>query len=90
MKKIFEKLLECLSVLLPFFRKKDAKELHEFSRLIIEQYEFLVGQLEKMLKDYFELSAKVRETHTEIFSLKEQLAQALSERCRNRECEQRK
>lgn len=90
MKKLFEKFLECLSILLPFLRKKDAKQLREFSELITGQYGFLVEQLEKVLKDYFELSVKVRETHAEIFSLKEQLAQALSERCRNKECEQRK
>jgi len=40
-------------------------------------------QLEKALKDYFDLSAKVKEMHAEIFSLREQ-------RCRNTECELRK
>ena len=53
MKKIVEQLLECLLALLPFFKKKNAKEVKEFSDLITGQYEFLVTQLEKVLKDYF-------------------------------------
>ena len=43
----------------------------------------LHAALEKALKDYFDLSAKVKEMHAEIFSLREQ-------RCRNTECELRK
>lgn len=81
MKKIIEKIVECLTVLLPFFRKRGTAK--EFSELIMSQYGFLMVQLEKALKDYFELSAKVKEMHTEIFSLREL-------RCRNTGCEQRK
>ena len=86
MKKIVEQLLECLLALLPFFKKKNGKEVKEFSDLITGQYEFLVTQLEKVLKDYFELSARVKEMHTEMFGLKEQLARSLSEQCTVHEC----
>ena len=72
--------------LLPFFKKKNAKEVKEFSDLITGQYEFLVTQLEKVLKDYFELSARVKEMHTAMFGLKEQLARSLSEQCTVHEC----
>lgn len=43
----------------------------------------------KVLKDYFDLSSKVKEMHTEIFSLRDQLAQAAALQCINKECAQR-
>ena len=85
MKTIIEKALECLMGLLPFLRKKDAAKMKEFSQLVTGQYEFLMGQLEKMLKDYFE----VKEMHAEVISLREELLEALSLRCRLKECERR-
>ena len=48
-----------------------------------------VKELEKVLKDYFDLSSKVKEMHTEIFSLRDQLAQAAALQCINKECAQR-
>jgi len=33
-----------------------------------DQYTFLMEQLEKVLKDYFDLSARVKEMHTEILA----------------------
>ena len=89
MKTIIEKALECLMGLLPFLRKKDAAKMKEFSQLVTGQYEFLMGQLEKMQKDYFELSSKVKEMHAEVISLREELLEALSLRCRLKECERR-
>ena len=65
--------------ILPFLgnsRKKRqmmAQEVKEFSELVKDQYTFLMQQLEKVLKDYFDLSSKVKEMHTEIFSLRGQL-----------------
>ena len=59
------------------------------SELVKDQYTFLMEQLEKVLKDYFDLSARVKEMHTEIFSLREQLAQAATLQCVNKECLQR-
>ena len=73
MKQIIEKLMEILLAILPFLRKKNAKQMKEFSELITNQYEFLMDQLGKVLKDYFELSDKVKEMHTEIFALREEL-----------------
>ena len=61
--------------------KKKVEKMKEFSELVREQYGFLVGQLEKVLQDYFGLSARVKEMHTEIFSLKAELAKALTYRC---------
>ena len=60
--------------ILPFLgnsRKKRqmmAQEVKEFSELVKDQYTFLMQQLEKVLKDYFDLSSKVKEMHAEIFS----------------------
>lgn len=82
--------MECLLALLPFLRKKGAaKQVKEFSDLVTSQYGFLMAQLEKALQDYFELSARVKEMHTEILSLKERLMEALAERCQAKECLQR-
>ena len=49
----------------------------------------MAQQLEKVLKDYFDLSSRVKEMHTEIFSLRGQLAQAAALQCVNKECAQR-
>lgn len=87
MKAIIEKMLECLLAFLPFLSKRSKKKVEkmkEFSELVREQYGFLVGQLEKVLQDYFGLSARVKEMHTEIFSLKAELAKALTCRCMRR------
>lgn len=84
---MLEKIMECLTALLPFLRKKGtAKEVKEFSDLVTGQYAFLMEQLEKVLKDYFELSTKIKEMHSEVILLKEQLAESLSLQCKNREC----
>lgn len=84
---MLEKIMECLTAFLPFLRKKGtAKEVKEFSDLVTGQYAFLMEQLEKVLKDYFELSAKIKEMHSEVILLKEQLAESLSLQCKNREC----
>ena len=69
-------------------RKVMAQEVKEFSELVKDQYTFLMQQLEKVLKDYFDLSSKVKEMHTEIFSLRDQLAQAAALQCINKECAQ--
>lgn len=65
----------------PFIPAKRGKEKVEekknSSALVTGQYEFLVTQLEKVLKNYFGLSARIKEMHAEIFSLKTELAKAL-------------
>lgn len=82
-------ILEIIQMILPFLKKKNAKEIKEFSELVTGQYEFLISQLEKVLRDYFQISAKVHEMHTEMFRLKAQLAEALKQQCSVKECESR-
>lgn len=91
---VIDKIIDIVMTILPFFGSKKKKaamvqEVKEFSELVKDQYGFLMEQLEKVLKDYFDLSSKVKEMHAEIFSLKEQLAQALTWQCGNKECGQR-
>ena len=63
--------------------------MKEFSELVREQYAFLVGQLEKVLQDYFGLNTRVKEMHTEIFSLKTKLVKELPRRCMRESCDKR-
>ena len=92
---MLDKILDIIMTILPFLggnrkkRKEMAQEVKEFSELVKDQYSFLMEQLEKVLKDYFYLSSKVKEMHTEIFSLRGQLAQASALQCVKKECVQR-
>ena len=84
---MLDKIIDIIMTVLPFFggrkkRQQMMQEVKEFSELVKEQYNFLMQQLEKVLKDYFNLSDRVKEMHSEIFSLK-----ALQ--CVNKECIQR-
>ena len=88
---MLDKILDIIMTILPFFggrkkRQQMAQEVKEFS----EQYGFLMAQLEKVLKDYFDLSDRVKEMHAEIFSLKGRLSEAMALQCVNKECIQRK
>lgn len=89
MKNIIEKIIEVVATLLPFLKKKNAKEIREFSELITAQFEFLVKQQEKALSDYFDLSDRVKEMHTEIFGLRQELIKAMAERCEIQGCKER-
>jgi cell shape-determining protein MreC len=73
MKGIILKIVDALTVLLPFLKKKDVAEIKEFSDMVAGQLDFLVDELKKVLSDYFELSEKMKEMHTEIMSLRKQL-----------------
>ena len=101
---MLDKIIDIITAILPFFggRKKRqqmmqdvkefselVKEVKEFSELVKEQYGFLMKQLEKVLKDYFDLSDRVKEMHSEIFSLKGKLSEAVTLQCVNKECIQR-
>ena len=83
---MLDKIIEIIMTILPFLgsnrkkRKAMAQEVKEFSELVKDQYTFLMQQLEKVLKDYFDLSSRVKEMHTEIFSLRGQLAAGLRTR----------
>ena len=90
---MLDKIIEIIMTVLPFLgssrkkRKVMAQEVKEFSELVKDQYTFLMQQL--VLKDYFDLSSRVKEMHTEIFSLRGQLAQAAALQCSNKDCTQR-
>ena len=90
---MLDKIIDIIMTVLPFFggrkkRQQMMQEVKEFSELVKEQYNFLM-QLEKVLKDYFNLSDRVKEMHSEIFSLKGKLSEAIALQCVNKECIQR-
>ena len=91
---MLDKIIDIIMTVLPFFggrkkRQQMMQEVKEFSELVNEQYNFLTQQLEKVLKDYFNLSDRVKEMHSEIFSLKGKLSEAIALQCVNKECIQR-
>ena len=91
---MLDKIIDIIMTVLPFFggrkkRQQMMQEVNEFSELVKEQYNFLMQQLEKVLKDYFNLSDRVKEMHSEIFSLKGKLSEAIALQCVNKECIQR-
>ena len=91
---MLDKIIDIIMTVLPFFggrkkRQQMMQEVKEFSELVKEQYNFLMQQLEKVLKDYFNLSDGVKEMHSEIFSLKGKLSEAIALQCVNKECIQR-
>ena len=91
---MLDKIIDIIMTVLPFFggrkkRQQMMQEVKEFSELVKEQYNFLMQQLEKVLKDYFNLSDRVKEMHSEIFSLKGKVAEAIALQCVNKECIQR-
>ena len=91
---MLDKFIDIIMTVLPFFggrkkRQQMMQEVKEFSELVKEQYNFLMQQLEKVLKDYFNLSDRVKEMHSEIFSLKGKLSEAIALQCVNKECIQR-
>ena len=91
---MLDKIIDIIMTVLPFFggrkkRQQMMQEVKEFSELVKEQYNFLMQQLEKVLKDYFNLSDRVKEMHSEIFSLKGKLSEAIALQCVNKEFIQR-
>ena len=91
---MLDKIIDIIMTVLPLFggrkkRQQMMQEVKEFSELVKEQYNFLMQQLEKVLKDYFNLSDRVKEMHSEIFSLKGKLSEAIALQCVNKECIQR-
>ena len=86
---MLDKIIDIIMTVLPFFggrkkRQQMMQEVKEFSELVKEQYNFLMQQLEKVLKDYFNLSDRVKEMHSEIFSLKGKLSEAIALQCVNK------
>lgn len=92
--KVLDKIIEIIMAIIPFLggrqkRKAMFEEVQSFTDLVKGQYGFLTEQLEKVLKDYFEMSARVKEMHTELFELRSQLAKALEMKCENVSCTHR-
>ncbi len=73
----FDKIVAFVQMLLPFLKRKSASELKEFSQLVMDQYGFLMTQLDKALKDYFTLSDRVKMLHEEVMGLRRQLSEVL-------------
>ena len=63
---MLDKIIDIITAILPFFggrkkRQQMMQDVKEFSELVKEQYGFLMKQLEKVLKDYFDLSGIFRD-----------------------------
>lgn len=87
--KIISELLNVVTLVLPFLRKKDAKEMQEFTELVKGQFDYLMEQITRFETDYFELSGKVREMYQEIITLNAQLNTALKAQCAVTGCKDR-
>jgi len=79
--KIIDGIVNILQVVLPFLKKKDAKQVQEFTDLVKSQFDYLMEQITKFETDYFELSEKVRQMYQEIINLNAQLNTALKAQC---------
>lgn len=88
--KVIDQLLNAVLVILPFLKRKGAKEMQEFTDLVKGQFDYLMEQVTKFETDYFELSEKVREMYQEMIKLNEQLAVSLKQQCINEGCKERK
>lgn len=87
--KVLDQLLNAVLVILPFLKRKGAKEMQEFTDLVKGQFDYLMEQVTKFETDYFELSEKVREMYQEMIKLNEQLAESLKQQCANGGCKER-
>jgi len=87
--KIIDGIVNILQVVLPFLRKKDAKQVQEFTDLVKSQFDYLMEQITKFETDYFELSEKVRQIYQEIITLNAQLNTALKGQCIVTSCKDR-
>lgn len=87
--KIIDGIISVLQVVLPFLKKKDAKEVQDFTDLVKSQFNYLMEQVTRFETDYFELSEKVRQMYQEIITLNAQLNQALKGKCLVTNCKDR-
>jgi len=89
MKVLIDKLIETVSGLRPFLRRKDARDVKEFTDLVMTQYQFLATELDKMLKDYLGLAELMKKLHREIRHLNTQLMEADLLKCLTTDCTRR-
>ena len=87
--KVINELLKVFTLVLPFLRKKDAKEMQEFTELVKGQFDYLMEQINRFETDYFELSEKVRQMYQEIITLNAQLSESLKTQCAVSSCKER-
>jgi predicted nuclease with TOPRIM domain len=79
--KVINQLISLVGMLLPFLKRKDAKEMQEFTELVKGQFDYLMEQVTRFETDYFELSEKVRQMYQEIITLNARLSESLKQQC---------
>ncbi|WP_321517327.1 hypothetical protein [uncultured Bacteroides sp.] len=87
--KIIDGIVSILQVVLPFLKKKDAKQVQDFTDLVKSQFDYLMEQVTRFETDYFELSEKVRQMYQEMITLNAQLNTALKVQCLVPACKDR-
>nr|WP_320039307.1 hypothetical protein [uncultured Bacteroides sp.] len=87
--KILDGIINILQMVLPFLKKKDAKQVQDFTELVKSQFDYLMEQVTRFEKDYFELSEKVKLMYQEIITLNAQLNTALKGQCLVTSCKDR-
>lgn len=84
-KVIFEWLLTILKLF-----KSDPAKAWEFTDLVTDQYDYLVLQIEKFQRDYFELCERIKLLYTEISGLREEMSRNAGQKCIVADCSVRK
>ena len=87
--KVIDQLLNVITLVLPIFKKKNTKEMQEFTDLVKNQFDYLMEQVTRFETDYFELSEKVRQMYQEIITLNARLSDALKQQCLVPACKER-
>ncbi len=87
--KVIDQLLNVITLVLPIFKKKSAREMQEFTDLVKNQFDYLMEQVTRFETDYFELSEKVRQMYQEIITLNARLSEALKQQCLVPACKER-
>jgi hypothetical protein len=87
--KVIDQLLNVITLVLPIFKKKSAREMQEFTDLVKSQFDYLMEQVTRFETDYFELSEKVRQMYQEIITLNARLSDALKQQCLVPACKER-
>ncbi len=87
--KIIDQILNAFMAILPFLKKKGAKEVQDFTDLVKGQFDYLMEQITKFETDYFDLSEKVRQMYQEMITLNAQLTEALKRQCTVQDCKER-
>lgn len=88
--RVVKQIIDFIGILVPMiFRKKNPKEVKEFTDLVKEQYDYLMEHIKKFQTDYFELSEEVKRMCRESVELNKQLKEALKLQCLREECKDR-